>query len=323
MKNKKVKLGLLVMAAVTLFTATAFAATTTGNEGYAALKEIMKDSKRSEALTSASFSGSFQVSDNGKIITAFTGKVNANRPEEQSSGNVQIDLKGKKQELSFFQKGEEVYLADNANTKYYKLENVERGHEKRRPDYNREEYSHDDEMGTAEEAILDLFVGDLKSQFELTRNGDGSKTISIDLDQNEIPAAFNLLTAAAVSDQDQASRHNKSEMSDEEKQLLVEKLPFMKDLIEADKDLLPALKQNVKITALVVKLNVDSDSQMKSFETKLSISGTDAAGIYHEVAFQGTVSVSDINNTKVEQFDQNGKNIEIINAKDLKCSSRE
>ncbi len=319
MKNKKVKLGILVMAAVTLFTATALAATTE-NEGYAALKEIMKDSKRTEALTSASFNGSLQVSDNGKIITAFTGKVNANCPDEQSSGNVQIDLNGKKQELSFFQKGEEVYLSDNTNTTYYKLENVERGYDKRHDEYNSEEYSGHDEMGATEEALLDLFVGDLKSQFELRKNGDGSRTITMDLDQNEIPAAFNLLTAAAVSNEDQGPRHDKSEMSNEEKKLLVEKLPFMKDLIEADKDLLPVLKQNVKITALLVKFNVDSENQLKSFETKLSISGSDVNGVYHEVAFQGAVTISDINNTKVEQFDQNGKNIEIINAEDFKCS---
>lgn len=321
MKNKKVKLGVLVMAAVTLFTATAFAANT-GNEGYEALKEIMKDSKRTEALTSASLNGSFQVSDNGTIITAFTGKVKANHEEDQISGDVQIDLKGKKQDLSFFHKDDEVYLSDNTNTKYYKLENVKKDHEKRRADYNREEYAGHDEMGTTEEALLDYFVGDLKSQFELTKNGDGSKTITMDLDQNEVPAAFNLLMAAAVGNEDEASRHNKSEMSDEEKQLLVEKLPFMKDLIEADKDLLPVLKQNVKITALLVKFNVDSENQIKSFETKLSISGSDANGVYHEVSFQGAVTISDINITKVEQFDRNGKNIEIINAEEFKCSRK-
>lgn len=38
MKNKKVKLGVLVLAAVTLFTATAFAATS-GNDGYETLKQ--------------------------------------------------------------------------------------------------------------------------------------------------------------------------------------------------------------------------------------------------------------------------------------------
>ncbi len=322
MKNKKVKLGVLVMAAVTLFTATAFAANT-GNGGYEALKEILKDSKRTEAHTNASIDGSFQVSDNGKIITAFIGRVKANHEKDQISGDVQIDLKGIKQDLSLYHKDDEVYLSDNANSKYYKLENVKKEHGKRHADYNSEEYAGHDEMGATEEALLDYFVGDLKSQFELTKNGDGSKTITMDLDQNEVPAALNLLTAAAVSDEDKASRHNKSEMSDKEKQLLVEKLPFMKDLIEADKDLLPVLKQNVKITALLVKFDVDSENQVKSFETKLSISGSDADGVYHEVAFQGAVTVSDINNTQVEQFDQNGKNIEIINAEDFKCNSRE
>ena len=101
MKNRKLKLGLLVMAAVTVFTATAFAAGT-GNEGYETLKQIMKDSRGKEILTSASGDGTFRISDNGKIDTELNGRVKADHESKESSGNVQISLKGRQQDLSFF-----------------------------------------------------------------------------------------------------------------------------------------------------------------------------------------------------------------------------
>jgi len=319
MKNKKLKLGALVMAAVTLFTATAFAAGT-GEDGYTALKEVMKDSQKIEVATSASFNGSFQVTDNGKTVSLLTGKVNVNRPDKESSGNVQIDQKGKKQELSFYQKDDEVFLFDNTNGKYYKVENVEKDNNRQSYYYNREEYPGDREMDATQEALLDLIVGDLKSQFELSKNGDGSRTITLDLDENEIPTACNLLLAAVAGNDDQACRQNESQMGDKEKQLLIEKLPFMKDFMEADKEKLPVLKQNVKINAFLIKLDVDSENQLKSIETKLSISGSDANGTYHEISFQGAITISDINNTKVEKFELNGKDIEVINADELKGS---
>ncbi|EMS72028.1 hypothetical protein [Ruminiclostridium cellobioparum] len=322
MKNRKLKLGLLVMAAVTVFTATAFAAGT-GNEGYETLKQIMKDSRGKEILTSASVDGTFRISDNGKIITELNGRVKADHESKESSGNVQISLKGRQQDLSFFQNGEEVYLSDETNNKYYKLVNAEHGKYGKNMEYNKEDYDYagDHGMGTAEEKLIDYLAGDLKSQIALTRNPDGSKTLTMDLDQNEIPMPLNLLTAVAVGnkgiDQDSSDR---TELDQVRKQLLAEKLPFLKDYLDIDNNLVPALKENVKLAALVIKVNVDQDNQIKSFEARISITGNDAGGTYHDISLQGSAAVSDINKTSADKFNADGKNVEIINAEDFKCS---
>ena len=319
MKNKKLKLGILVMAAVTLFTATAFAAGT-GNEGYETLKQIMKDSRGKDTLTSASVDGTFRISDNGKIITELNGRVKDNHEGNESSGNVQISLNGKKQDISFFQTDKEVYLSDETNTKYYKLVNVEHDTYRKNMKYDKEEYTGNHEMGAAEENLLDYLAGDLKSQLELTRNADGSKTITMDLDQNEIPMPLNLLTAVAVGNKGMDSgRNDRTEIDQAQKQLLIEKLPFLKDYLDVDKNLLPALKENVKLTALVVKVNVDQANQIKSFEASIRITGNDAGGVYHDVSLQGSAAVSDMNKTSVDKFSTEGKNVELIDAEDLNC----
>lgn len=320
MKNKKLKLGILVMAAVTVFTATAFAAGT-GNEGYETLKQIMKDSRVKETLTSASVDGTFSISDNGKIITELNGRVKADHEGKESSGNVQISLNGKKQELSFFHNDKEVYLTDETNTKYYKLVNLEHDTYGKNMEYNKEDYAGDRKMGAAEENLLDYLAGDLKSQIELSRNIDGSKTVTMDLNQNEIPMPLNLLTAVAVGNKEMDSgRNDRAEIDQVQKQLLIEKLPFLKDYLDIDNNLIPVLKENVKLSALVLKVNVDRDNQIKSFEARVSITGNDAGGVYHDITLQGSAAVSDINKTSVDKFNMDGKNVESINAEDLKCS---
>ncbi len=321
MKNKKVKLGVLVLAAVTVFTATAFAASA-DNDGYEALKQIMKDSRETELMSGASFSGTFKVSDQGTTIAEVKGTVKAKHDSDEASGMVQVNLKGKEQDLSFFKNGENMYLADETNTKYYKLVNAEDDLSRRHEDYDRENSNvrAEHNMGSAQEGLLDYLMGDLKSQFELSRNSDGTKTITLDLNQNEIPVPLNLLTAVAVESKGDSNYSDKeSEMNAAQQQLLLEKLPFMKDFEGLEKDI-PGLKKDVKLTALVIKLNVDSNNQLKSFETKLSIAGQDSEGGYHEISFQGLASVNDLNNANVDKFNEDGKNIEIINAEDFNCS---
>ncbi len=321
MKNKKVKLGVLVLAAVTVFTATAFAASA-DNDGYEALKQIMKDSRETELMSGASFNGTFKVSDQGTTIAEVKGTVKAKHDSDEASGKVQVNLKGREQDLSFFKNGENMYLADETNTRYYKLVNAEDDLSRRHEDYDRENSNvrAEHNMGSAQEGLLDYLMGDLKSQFELSRNSDGTKTITLDLNQNEIPVPLNLLTAVAVENKGDSNYPDKeSEMNAAQQQLLLEKLPFMKDFEGLEKDI-PTLKKDVKLTALVIKLNVDSNNQLKSFETKLSIAGEDSEGVYHEISFQGLASVNDINNTNVDKFNEDGKNIEIINAEDFNCS---
>lgn len=317
MKNKKLKLGILVMAAVTVFTATAFAAGTT-NEGYDTLKQIIADSERNEKMTNASLNGFFKISDNGTVIAEMTGTAKANHDDkEEVSGNVKVSMQGKKQDLSFYHTGEEAYIADQVNEKYYKLENIKSENKSKYRRHNGEEYSAH-KMSKAEENFLDYLMGDLKAQIELSQNSDGTKTITMDLNQNEIPVALNLLTAVAASHKD-SDNYGGLEKDNSHNQVVFEKLPFMKDFCEMNKDAIPVLRQDVKLTALVFKLNVASDNHIKGIEASVDVTGKDADGISHDILFQSSVSVSDINKTKVDEFNQAGKNLEIINAEDLRC----
>lgn len=318
MKNKKIKLGALVLAAVTLFTATAFAsASTHSNGGYEALKEIMKSSQETKHLSSTSFNGTFKMSDNGKVIAEMTGKVKENYEGKEVNGNVQIKLMDKEQDLSFYKSGEASYLVDQTNDKYYQLVNMTQDKDKKHKEINREKRMEDQQMGKAGEALMDYLMGDLKSQFELTQNADGTKSITVDLDENEIPVPMNLLVGIAA----ESNRHCSNIECDDgmdlaQKELMKEKMPFLKEFSELGKNM-PKLEQDVKLTGLFVKLNVDENNQIKAFDVKIATEGKDANGTSHEVSFLGSSSINDINSTSVDTFSPAGKSIETIDARDF------
>ncbi len=318
MKSKKVKLGILVLVAVVLFTATAFAASS-GNDGYEALKQIMKDAEEVAPYSNVTLDGTFRISDNGTTIAEIAGKGKAAFGHEQASGNVQIILMGKGQELSFYKNGETSYLVDETNTKYYQLVNLDQETGRRHEAYRREEYAGSHKMGTAGEALLDYFVGDLKSQFEVSENTDGTRSITLDLRENEIPASFNLL-AGAAAEQNHAGYHpeNDSGMEPAQKELLMQKLPFLKEFSGLE-EAMPKLKQNVKFSGIVLNFTVNENNRIQSFAAKISITGNDADGSYHEITLQGTGAVSDINNTAINTFNPDGKSIEMINCEEFKC----
>jgi len=318
MKNKKVKLGVLVLAAVTVFTATAFASTSTyNNGGYEALKQIMKSSHETKHLSNTSFGGTFQMSDNGKIIAEMTGEVKENLEGKEANGNVKIKLMGKEQDLSFFKSGETSYLVDKTNAKYYQLVNMTKDTDEKHRAFDREEAMGEQHMGKTGEALMDYLMGDLKSQFELNQNADGSKSITVDLNENEIPVPINLLVGIATENNINHSNIDYEDGMDlAQKELLMGKMPFLKEFSELGKNM-PKLKQDVKLTGILLKLNVDGNDQIKSFDVKISTTGIDSKGTYHEVSFSGSSSINDINNTSVDTFNPDGKNIETIDAEDF------
>lgn len=318
MKNKKVRVGIVALAAVTVFTATAFAsASTYNNGGYEAFKEIIKSSQETKHLSSNSFNGTFQISDNGKVIAEMTGDIKENLESKEANGNAQIKLMGKEQDLAFFKSGETSYLVDETNDKYYQLINMNQDTEEKHKAINREEGMGEQHIGKTEEAFLDYLMGDLKSQFELTQNADGTKSITVDLNENEIPVPMNLLFGMAVENKDDC-RNSDSEngMNSAKKELMMEKLPFIKEFSELEKDM-PELKQDVKLTGLFLKFNVDENNQIKSFDVKACTTGKDANGTAHEVSILGSLSINDMESTTIETFITDGKNIEIIDAEDF------
>ncbi len=315
MKNRKLKMGILVIAAVALFTATAFA-TAPNNGGYETLKQIMKDSQATEAFDNATFDGSFQVSDNGKLIAEVTGKVKGNHEGKEASGNLQINTMGKVQDLSFYKSSETAYLVDENNGKYYQFANMNEEMNRKNENYSREDYSAGDRMSNTGEALLDYFVGDLKSQFELSGNADGSKSITLDLDQKEIPVPLNLLVGLAVENKSEDDSRFESRMDPLKKAQLIEKLPFLEDFSDME-NIMPELKEDVKLTGLFTRLDFDADNKLQAIDFKMSINGRDGNGTIHEVSFSGSAAIKAINGTTVDTFDPAEKNIEIIDCREF------
>ncbi len=319
MNNKKLRLGLVVLAAVTVFTATAFAAQPE-YQGYDALKQIMLESRNKTEYLSETCYGKFQLTDNGSTIAELSGSFKSETESKEGSGDVMFKLHGEQQELAFYKSGDSMYLTDKNNSIYYKLVNAESDSKSFR-EHGRDGRYDEHQIGAAEEGLLDYLVGDLKSQVEMSEGSDGVKTFVIDLNKDEIPMPLNLLTALAVENKGRGSEWNRDqEMHQLEKQMITEKLPFLKELICEEGEHMPQLRENVKLAALKLKFSADADNQFTSLEAELSITGNDSEGVFHEITLSGSTFVSDINSTEVDVFTADGKVVETVDVKALKCS---
>jgi hypothetical protein len=279
----------------------------------------MKDTQETKDFSSASLEGTFKMSDNGKVVAEVTGNFKGNKDGKEASGNVQVNLMGKEQVLSFFGSEDATYLVDETNARYYQFINMDQDMPNKHEAFSKENGMKKHQMGKAGEALMDNFVGDLKSQFGLSQNADGTRSITLDLDQNEIPASINLLVGVAVENKDSnfGSDNDKYCTDTAQKELLLQKMPFLKEFGELSKEL-PQLKQNVKLTSLYLKLNVDENNQIKSFDIKMNTTGEDANGAYHEIAFTGSAAVEGLNSTTVDTFNTDGKSIETIDVESFK-----
>lgn len=320
MKNKKLRLGLIVLAAVTVFTATAFAAQPE-YQGYAALKQIMLESRNNTEYLSETCNGKFQLTDNGTTIAELSGSFKSEGEAKEGSGDIILKLHGKQQELAFYKSDDSMYLTDKNNSKYYKLINAE-GDSNRFSEHDRAGKDGEHQFGAAEEGILDYLVGDLKSQVQMSEGSDGSKTFIIDLNKDEIPMPLNLLTALAIEKRGNGPDRNiNQEMPQLKKQLMLEKLPFLKELICEEGEHMPQLTENVKLAALKLKFSADAENQFTSLDAELTITGNDSAGVFHEITLSVSTYVSDINSTEVDKFISGGKNIETVDVDELRCSN--
>jgi hypothetical protein len=290
-------------AAVTLFTATAFAYTP-NTEGYNAFKEVLKANQLSgKAFESATMNGNFTVTVDGKSVLAADGKMKVADAEDGhivSSG-------------SLYSNGDEsIYMVDRTHDLHYQVINTnEENASKHRVRSHKDDF-HDRSMSKAEEVLLDFMVGDLKDNFSVTNHADGSKTITADIDEKDIPLPIRLLMDVAESNDRIERKHTEEVPAEWER---IKQLPFFKGLKDINfEEQMPELTKDFAIEHVMLQFTVNVDHELQSVQGELEVSGKDEAGVAHTVEIEGAGDVSGINATTPDVYDPAGKNIEIIDA---------
>ncbi|MCR2805443.1 hypothetical protein [Paenibacillus soyae] len=312
-KSKFIMIGSAV-GAMTLFTATAFAYSP-NTEGYDAFKAVLKANHASgDTIESATVGGNFSITVDGETVLKAdgSGKMGEVGGMENVSGDLDFTLMGVERQASLYSSGDDkVYLVDRTHDLHYQVINVDDEHTGEHHDWSEEEFQ-DRPMNKAEEALLDFLVGDLKDNFSVANQADGSKTITVDISKEDIPLPVRLLMDAA-SAEERVGRAHAPEAHAEWEQL--KQLPFFQGLEGIDlEEQLPELTEDVAIEHVRLQMTVDANNEVQGVQGELEVSGKDEAGVTHRVEIEGAGEVSGINATTPEAYDPAGKSVEIIDA---------
>jgi len=310
MKKAKVLMIGAAVGAVSLFAVTALASTP-NTAGYDAFKAVIKANQLSEeSIESAAVNGRFTFASNEETILSVNGTTKFQHAVDANLASSEFDftLMGVERAGSLYGNEETVYFVDRTHDLHYQVINLDHGHA------NEREWKHEDRpMSKAEEALLDYMVGDLKNEFSVTNHADGTKTITVDVSEDEIPLPLQLLIDVA-SAKDRGERTAAPEHKEEWAKM--KPFPFFQGLEEGLnlKEQLPELTEDVSVERMALQLKVDANNALQHVQVELEVSGKDEAGVFHRLEIEGEGEISDLNETTPEVYDPTGKSIELIDA---------
>lgn len=309
MKKRTTMLVIATIIAFSLLGVTAFANAPT-YEGYEALKALMENQKETE-MTGGTLKGSLTISESGKQLVTMSTDVSGDKEQKAGSGVVSIESDSVSRLLNVYFADEQVYVFDEANQEYYKINKADSdysddfsydGYDEN--SYNRGDYPFDRTMTPAQEELLDFIVGELKDDFTVEHNGDGSQTIGFELTSDEMPVLLNLMISAGNSTHKDAFREtNREEINSE---LL--KYPLFAQLSTMCKSV-PEIVDNFKLNRIDLEFTTDADAQIKSVSFDVDIAGTDKNGNNHNLQLTGQFAVDKGDIGSITVPDLNGKTI--------------
>jgi len=312
-RGKAIMIG-AAAAAVSLFAVTALASTP-NTAGYDAFKEVLKaNHAEGQAFESAAVTGSFSMAADGETVLSLSGagKVRHGDDGHAMSGDFDLALEGFQRSGSLYSSGEDaVYFVDRTHDLHYQVINLDREHaDHRKWERDGEFRGHGQPMGQAEEALLDFLVGDLKQEFAVANHADGSRTITVDVSQDEIPLPLRLLIDAAA-----AEERGERTGPDPSAEARLSQYPFFQGIEELRlEERLPELKEGVAIERVQLRMTVDASNRLQRVDGKLEVSGKDTAGAWHRITMEGAGEIGGLNATTPDAYDPGGKAVEIVDA---------
>lgn len=292
MKKNTLMLTAVLVAGLSLFTVATVAAGTT-NVGYEKIKDIMEEVEHSQ---SGSGAVEITITDNGTEIFAVDASGQLDESGEEAYGAAVIKSNDTTKELEVYKVDDAVYIIDNTDGGNYKMMHTDDYDDAYEGNYHQDK---DRQMTAVEEELLDYMVGDLKDNFEVVTHSDASESISFSMESSEVPTLVNLMLKAGTAVDHRMSDRDGMDFTN---------YPFMSGIDHKD---LPDLVEDIKIEALTMQSELDSDNEMTSFNMTLALSGKDVDGEYHEMVVE-VATTRDPNEQEVKHLDVDAYDWEIV-----------
>ncbi|OPA78641.1 hypothetical protein BVG16_12320 [Paenibacillus selenitireducens] len=292
MKKKWLMLGgALGISSVMMITTgvSAFASTS----GYDAYKSALKNTR---TIQNVAVQASASLQDNGNVLASAAGNFKVSLNTQTASGSADVKANGATQSVNFYKLKDQTVLKSSTNDTYYVEQ--ERDKEKNKNDAKE---TLDPQISQQVETVIDALVGNLKDYVAVDAKTDGSKEVSAQLDNSQLPTVVNAIAPIVIK---HASNH---EQDGEKKDNNANELPFNHDVLQAST---PQLTQDIKIEKVSFKANINAANYIEHQEADITISGKDASGTAHQVTVHLQANLSGYNTTTPDTIDLSGKKVQ-------------
>ncbi len=293
--NKKAVLGISIIVGGVMM-ATAALASASGSSGYETYKSAFKNTR---AVASMTGTAEITVADNGNVILKSEHSIKMNRDTGNMSGSVDLTAGDQVKSMTMYrQNGQTITKSDDSQV--YNVLPTERGnfHHSEKWDQGQKNPA----LAKDVENIVDLVVGNYQDYISLDSKADGSKEVSLELSGSQISPIANAVTSLVV--REGALEHGNKQHS-------------ASSVKSAIGDQIPKLVDEIRVTNIDVKADIDNQNLIKEQTANVTITGIDADGINHEVVVTVDVNLSDFNNTTPDSVDLTGKQVKTIQPEEM------
>lgn len=294
MKKKWILLGSAVGISSIVMVTTGFSALAS-TSGYDAYKSALKNTK---TIQNVAVQAAASLQDNGNVLANASGNFKLSLDSETASGTAKVTANGTDQMLSFYKQSNQTVLKSDASDVYFVNQEMEKRHKN-------EKKVNETEIPQQVETVIDALVGNLKDFVAVDTKADGSKDISVQLTNAQIPTVVNALAPIALKE----ATNDEHDGEKAAKGTDANELPFNEDFL---KNAAPQLTQDIKIENVSIKATVNAANYISHQEADLTVLGKDDSGAAHQVTLHLQADLSDYNNTTPDTIDLTGKTVQTV-----------
>lgn len=291
MNKKLLTIGISVALSGVLIGSSAFAAMP-NDSGYDVYKAAFKNTLSAESMTPHI---QLSVKDNGNALLSVDSLAKMDKTTQSMSGEITVTAGDLQKTADVFRQNGETIIKDSQTDTYKVINNNGRQH-------FHGNFQKDSVRAKAVENIIDAVAGKFQDDISLNNNSDGTKEVSLQLSGSQVPPVLNTVVSTMVKKAE--SNHSKHMASEYEKDM---------------QNKVPHLVDNIKVSNVDIKATINQANQIVDQVENITITGTDAEGVQHEVVISAHASFSNFNSTTPDKVDLTGKQVQQIeNLKEMR-----
>lgn len=265
--------------------------------GYEAYKSALLNTKAQDNLT---VKAAFSLTDNGTDVLKGQAQAKWNPALQVASSTVSLSDGTQSREVNVYQQDGKTIVKTDDSDVYRVTEMIQPKRSERHSDA-------DSVPAQPPQAVLQLFdvlAGHMKELATVENTADGGKHAALHMSGSQIPALVNAIGSLAATS---AGHHGPESHGLDAGRADRGDMPA-----DALRSLLPQLAENVRVESVQLDADIGADNVLKRQSARIDVTGKDADGVQHELAFQLEAEFTDVNRTVPERIDLTGKQTQTI-----------